>query len=162
MEDLTDEPLAESERMLRQAVAALDSAESALLDIEIEPYRYPDWSQCDDLTSPSPSHSASQRTDAGTSVCGLPDTNGLWAPSGSQGEHSQTEELRIELGRTKIPLKDLYELSENALLLLNVAEGELVDLYAGDARLAKGEVLCFEGRICFRVVELIDQRTYLP
>lgn len=150
MEDLTDEPLAESERMLRQAVASLDSAESALLDIEIEPYRYPDWSQCDDLTSSSPSHSESRRTDAGLSPCGL------------QGEDSQTEELRIELGRTKIPLKDLYELSENALLLLNVAEGELVDLYAGDARLAKGEVLCFEGRICFRVVELIDQRTYLP
>ncbi len=150
MEDLTDEPLAESERMLRQAVTALDSAESALLDIEIEPYRYPDWSQCDDLASPLPSHSASQRTDAGLSPCGL------------QGEDSQTEELRIELGRTKIPLKDLYELSENALLLLNVAEGELVDLYAGDARLAKGEVLCFEGRICFRVVELIDQRNYSP
>jgi flagellar motor switch/type III secretory pathway protein FliN len=68
---------------------------------------------------------------------------------------AQTEELRIELGRTVLAFKALYELPENALIVLDAHEEQLVDLYAGDRRLAKGEILCLDGQICFRVVELV-------
>ena len=146
MPDQTDEPLAESDRMLRDAVAALNVADSALLDSGLEPYRLEDWSD----TDPSSTGRLASMSAANAKYNDSSKLDSLG--------HAQ-EQLRIELGRTRIPLQDLYALDEHSLLILDNSERELVDLYAGETLLAKGEVVCLEGRICFRVVELIDRRS---
>ena len=173
MTELTDEPIiqqpiiqqpmAQSERMLLEAVAALEQTNANLRDPGIEPYRLADWSECLDaqktnenslLPYPLQPHllANAQSSDAHRSA----DTD--LASSNSQRTDTadaKTEELRIELGRTQLTFRSLYELPEDALLVLDAHAEQLFDLYAGDYRLAKGEILCLDGQICFRVVELL-------
>ena len=160
---ITQQPMAQSERMLLEAVAALEQANANLRDPGIEPYRLADWSECLDaqktrenslLPYPLQPHllANAQSSDAHRSA----DTD--LASSNSQRTHTadaRTEELRIELGRTQLTFRSLYELPENALIVLDTHAEQLFDLYAGDCRLAKGEILCLDGQICFRVVELL-------
>jgi len=146
MVNQTDEQLQQSDRMLRDAVAALDSADSQLLEAELAPYILPNWS--DETVSPNTQ----------ISVPTSAKTPSSQTPIAHQQTGEITEELRIELGHTTVALEDLYNLSENTLLLLNASEHETVDLFAGNARIAKGEILCMDGRICFRVLQLTDHR----
>lgn len=147
MPNQTDEQLEQADRMLRDAVAALDSVDSQLLEAELTPFALPNWS--DEPVLPN----------TPTSVATNATTPSTQTPITDLHPVHTNEELRIELGHTSIALKDLYNLSENAILLLNVSEHEPVDLLVGDAQIAKGEILCMDGRICFRVLQLIEQRS---
>jgi flagellar motor switch protein FliN/FliY len=170
MTEMTHEPMAQSERMLLEAVAALEQADANLMDPGIEPYRLADWSECLDaqktnensmlpctlqphLPANTPSSDAhrSADTDFASSSSVRTDT-----------VDSKTQELRIELGRTQLTFRSLYELPENALIVLDAHAEQLFDLYAGDCRLAKGEILCLDGQICFRVVELLCPASATP
>ena len=167
---ITQQPMAQSERMLLEAVAALEQANANLRDPGIEPYRLADWSECLDaqktndnslLPYPLQPHllANAQSSDAHRSA----DTD--LASSSSQRTDTtdaKTEELRIELGRTQLTFRTLYELPENALIVLDAHAEQLFDLYAGDRRLAKGEILCLDGQICFRVVELLCPASTTP
>jgi len=167
---ITQQPMAQSERMLLEAVAALEQANANLRDPGIEPYRLADWSECLDaqktndnslLPYPLQPHllANAQSSDAHRSA----DTD--LASSSSQRTDTtdaKTEELRIELGRTQLTFRTLYELPENALIVLDAHAEQLFDLYAGDRRLAKGEILCLDGQICFRVVELLCPASTRP
>lgn len=163
MTETTQEPMAQSERMLLEAVAALEQADSTLMNAGIEPYRLADWSECLDIqnaekhkTLPSPLQphllSNHQTLDADHR-----DKTDLEGPSAlrTDSADAKSEVLRVELGRTRLTFRSLYELQENALIVLDSRDEQLVDLYAGDRRLAKGEILCLDGKICFRVVELL-------
>ncbi|MFY8073464.1 MAG: FliM/FliN family flagellar motor C-terminal domain-containing protein, partial [Pirellula sp.] len=77
-------------------------------------------------------------------------------------QEDQSQELRIEVGKLQSLPEDLYALRGEVLLLLDTPEQQLADLYVDQHRLAKGEVLCLEGRICFRVVEIVDPKESLP
>lgn len=167
---ITQQPMAQSERMLLEAVAALEQTNANLRDPGIEPYRLADWSECLDaqktndnslLPYPLQPHllANAQSSDAHRSA----DTD--LASSSSQRTDTtdaKTEELRIELGRTQLTFRSLYELPENALIVLDAHAEQLFDLYAGDRRLAKGEILCLDGQICFRVVELLCPASTTP
>ena len=167
---IIQEPMAQSERMLLEAVAALEQTDANLRDPGIEPYRLADWSECLDaqktnenslLPYPLQPHlpANAQSSDAHRSA----DTD--LASSNSQRTDTtdaRTEELRIELGRTQLTFRTLYELPENALIVLDAHAEQLFDLYAGDCRLAKGEILCLDGQICFRVVELLCPASTTP
>lgn len=150
MSDQTQEPLLESDRMLREAVEALQAADSSLLKAQLEPYRLPDWSQADPVKD---IQSAPGRMTKSSSVA---------ATSIEAAGDSAMQELRIELGKVRMDWEDLYRLPPHALLLLDHSENELVEMFAGDIPLAKGEIVCLDGRICFRVLELFvredDQR----
>ena len=167
---IIQEPMAQSERMLLEAVAALEQTDANLRDPGIEPYRLADWSECLDaqktnenslLPYPLQPHllANAQSSDAHRSA----DTD--LASSSSQRTDTtdaKTEELRIELGRTQLTFRTLYELPVNALIVLDANAEQLFDLYAGDCRMAKGEVLCLDGQICFRVVELLCPASTSP
>lgn len=170
MTEMTHEPMDPSERMLLEAVAALEQADVTLLDPGIEPYRLADWSECLDAQKTNENSmlpctlqphllANTQTSDAHRSA----DTD--FASSSSQRTDTadaKTQELRIELGRIQIPFKSLYELPENALLVLDARAEQLVDLYAGDCRLAKGEIICLDGQIGFRVVEMLCPASTTP
>jgi flagellar motor switch protein FliN/FliY len=169
-EPIIQEPMAQSERMLLEAVAALEQADANLRDPGIEPYRLADWSECLDSQKtiensipPCPSHphllANPQASDTHRSAdTDLASTSSLRIDTAD----ANTEELRIELGRTQLAFRSLYELQENALLVLDAHAEQLFDLYAGDCRLAKGEILCLDGQICFRVVELLCPASTTP
>lgn len=162
-EPINQEPMAQSERMLLEAVAALEQADANLMDPGIEPYRLADWSECLDtqnanenslrpcpLQPPLPSKTQTCDTDRSA------DTDLASSSSERTGTaDAKTQELRIELGRTQLTFRSLYELPENALIVLDAHAEQLFDLYAGGCRLAQGEILCLDGQICFRVVELL-------
>lgn len=162
-EPMTAEPMDRSERMLFEAVAALEQADANLMDPGIEPYRLADWSECLDAQKTNENSmlsctlqphllSNAQASDALRSVdTDFASSNSLRTDTAG----AETEELRIELGRTQLTYRSLYELPENALIVLDAHAEQLFDLYAGDRRLAKGEILCLDGQICFRVVELL-------
>ena len=169
-EPIIQEPMAQSERMLLEAVAALEQANANLRDPGIEPYRLADWSECLDaqktnensiLPCPLPPDllANTQASDAHRSA----DTDLAGSSSlRTDAADAKTEELRIELGRTQLTFRSLYELPEDALLVLDAHAEQLFDLYAGDCRLAKGEILCLDGQICFRVVELLCPASATP
>lgn len=169
-EPIIQEPMAQSERMLLEAVAALEQANANLRDPGIEPYRLADWSECLDaqktnensiLPCPLPPDllANTQASDAHRSA----DTDLAGSSSlRTDAADAKTEELRIELGRTQLTFRSLYELPEDALLVLDAHAEPLFDLYAGDCRLAKGEILCLDGQICFRVVELLCPASATP
>lgn len=169
-EPIIQEPMAQSERMLLEAVAALEQADANLRDPGIEPYRLADWSECLDaqktkensiLPCPLPPDllANTQASDAHRSA----DTDLAGSSSlRTDAADAKTEELRIELGRTQLTFRSLYELPEDALLVLDAHAEQLFDLYAGDCRLAKGEILCLDGQICFRVVELLCPASATP
>jgi flagellar motor switch/type III secretory pathway protein FliN len=149
MQEHGQESIIESQRMLEQAVAALDAADSNGLSLGIEPYRLEDWSESD-----------LSKTNGRLGVSPLAQGTPSSIDAGSH-QVDQSRELRIELGKMQIPPEDLYAIHGEILLLLDTPEQHLADLYVDQHRLAKGEVLCLEGRICFRVVEMIDPKESL-
>ena len=67
-----------------------------------------------------------------------------------------TERLRIviEAGRTEIPFGELPSLTPGALLPLDGAPGDPVQVIANGTTIAQGRLLTSEGRLCVRIVTL--------
>jgi len=150
MQQQGQESIAESQRMLEQAVSELDVADSSGLSLGLEPYRFEDWSESNLLK-------ANHCLGRSQSASGTRSTD-----DAKTQQDDQSQELRIELGKLQILPEDLYAIGGEILLLLDTPEQQLTDLYVDQHRLAKGEVLCLEGRICFRVVEIVDPKESLP
>ena len=66
-------------------------------------------------------------------------------------------ELTVELGRTKMKVKDILELDKGSIIELNRLAGEHVDLYANGTLISKGEVVVIKDNFAFRVLNIIDQ-----
>ncbi len=69
---------------------------------------------------------------------------------------SETLDLRVELGRTRIDWDEIDKLREGTLLPLDNAAAEPVDIYAGGHLIARGEVLALDGSLGIRVVEVLS------
>jgi flagellar motor switch protein FliN/FliY len=64
-------------------------------------------------------------------------------------------DLRIELGRTEMYLEDVLKLRCGAVVALDKAAGDPVDVYVNGRLVARGEVLVMNDNFCVRVAELI-------
>ena len=64
-------------------------------------------------------------------------------------------DLKIELGRTLMPLEDVLRLRRDAVVALDKLAGDPVDVYANGRLIARGEVLVLNDNFCVRVTELI-------
>ena len=67
-------------------------------------------------------------------------------------------ELRAELGRCKVPLKEILSWKKDTILTLDKLAGENVDVFVRDTRFASGEVVVVEDNFAVRLTELL---TYL-
>lgn len=65
--------------------------------------------------------------------------------------------LSVELGRTKLTVKEILDLEPHAILQLPRSTGEGVDIYAGPNRLARGQILMIEDRMGVRINDIIRQ-----
>jgi flagellar motor switch protein FliN/FliY len=64
-------------------------------------------------------------------------------------------DLRIELGRTHMPLEEVLRLRRGAVVPLDKLAGDPVDIFVNGRLIARGEVLVMNDNFCVRVAELI-------
>lgn len=63
-------------------------------------------------------------------------------------------DLRIELGRTRLRTDEACNLRSGSVIPLDNLAGEPVGVYAGRRRVARGELLVYDGKIAVRLVEV--------
>jgi flagellar motor switch protein FliN/FliY len=65
-------------------------------------------------------------------------------------------DLKIELGRSRMPIEELMKLQKGAVVPLDKLAGDPVDVYVNGRLVARGEVLVFNDNFCVRVAELVS------
>ena len=73
----------------------------------------------------------------------------------TQHDREQEFELRIEFGRTSVPLEDIPGLREGSVVPLDKLAGDPVDILIGDRIVARGEVLVLQDKFCVRIAEIL-------
>jgi flagellar motor switch protein FliN len=66
-------------------------------------------------------------------------------------------ELSVELGRSRLPLRDLLSLAPGAVLELDRTAGEPVDVLVNGKVVARGEVVVVDGDFGVRINEIADR-----
>ena len=74
------------------------------------------------------------------------------APSSLLSEISL--EVRVELGRTRMPLGDALRLASGSVVDLERLVDEPVDLYVNDILVARGEIVVVNESFCVRITEV--------
>ncbi len=65
-------------------------------------------------------------------------------------------DVTVELGRTKIALRDMLQLGPGSVIELDKLIGEPVDLLVNDKLIAKGEVVVFDENFGVRITDIIN------
>jgi flagellar motor switch protein FliN/FliY len=63
--------------------------------------------------------------------------------------------ISVELGRTKLTVRDVLELNEESIIRLRRSTGEGTDLVTDNQILAKGEIVIIEDNMGVRVNEIV-------
>jgi len=66
-------------------------------------------------------------------------------------------EIKVELGRAKIPIRELRKLAPGSAVKLLKLEGEPVDILANDTLIARGEVVVQNEKYGIRVIEITSR-----
>ena len=64
-------------------------------------------------------------------------------------------ELTVVLGKTRMPLRQLLRLGRGAIVALDAADRDLVDILANGHPIARGEVVVNAGAISVKVTEMV-------
>ncbi len=65
--------------------------------------------------------------------------------------------LNVEVGKTKLKLRDLMAVAQGTVLELDRSEGDLMDIKVNDSVIAKGEVVTMPGsKLGIRVLEIVS------
>lgn len=65
--------------------------------------------------------------------------------------------VSIELGRTKMQLKDVLNLGVGSVVELEKLAGDPVDILVNDKLVARGEVIVIEDNFGVRITEVVDE-----
>lgn len=65
-------------------------------------------------------------------------------------------EISVEIGRVTMPIGELLKLGEGAVVELNRAVSEPVDVMAQGVRIASGEVVVIDDRFAVRITEIAN------
>ena len=65
-------------------------------------------------------------------------------------------ELTVELGRTRMPIRDVLALGPGALVALDTLAGEPVNLRVNGTLIARGDLVVVDGNYGVRVIELVQ------
>ncbi len=63
--------------------------------------------------------------------------------------------LSVEVGSTRMPVRDVLALSKGSIVELDRSSGEPADIYVNDRLIARGEIAHADDRVAIRVTELI-------
>lgn len=64
--------------------------------------------------------------------------------------------ITVELGRTRMSLRQTLELVQGSVVELDRLAGDPVDVFVNERLLAKGEVVVVDDKFAVRITELID------
>lgn len=64
-------------------------------------------------------------------------------------------EVSVELGRTKIAIREMIQLGPGSIIELDKLIGEPVDLLVNDNLIAKGEVVVFDENFGIRITDIV-------
>ena len=67
-------------------------------------------------------------------------------------------EVTVELGRTRLLIRDIMDLAAGSIIELDKIAGEPVDLFANGLLVARGEVIVIDDNFGVRVTEIITAR----
>ena len=70
--------------------------------------------------------------------------------------HGVDMEVTVELGRTRMTVRDLLALSPGAVLELDRAAGSPADLLVNGRLIARGEVVVVDEDFGLRITEIVD------
>ncbi|GAW92928.1 flagellar motor switch protein FliN [Calderihabitans maritimus] len=68
-------------------------------------------------------------------------------------------ELTVELGRTRMTVREVLQLKEGSVIELNKTAGEHVDVFLNDLPFAKAEVVVINEVFGIRINSLLDEET---
>ncbi len=63
--------------------------------------------------------------------------------------------VRIELGRARLPLEEVLKLGERSVVQLDRLADDPVDVYVNDRLIARGEVVVINDKFAVRVTEIL-------
>ena len=69
-------------------------------------------------------------------------------------------EISVEIGRTTKPIKDILELTQGSLVVLDKMAGEQADLYVNGECIARGDVVVVEDNFGIRITEILNKDIY--
>ena len=64
--------------------------------------------------------------------------------------------LSMEVGRTRIPIRNLLQLNQGSVVELERAAGEPLDVYVNDTLIAQGEVVVVNDRFGVRLTDVVS------
>ncbi len=65
-------------------------------------------------------------------------------------------QLSLELGRTRISIRDLLQLGEGSVVKLNRPPGEPLDVFVNDCLVARAEVVVVNDRFGMRITDVVS------
>jgi flagellar motor switch protein FliN/FliY len=65
-------------------------------------------------------------------------------------------QVAVELGRTRMTVRQLLDLQNGSVIELDRMAGDVVDVYINDRLLARGEVVVVDDKFGVRITELIS------
>jgi flagellar motor switch protein FliN/FliY len=77
------------------------------------------------------------------------------SPTGLSRVRDIPLEVTVELGRTRLLIRDIMDLSSGSIIELDKIAGEPVDLFANGMLVARGEVIVIDDNFGVRVTEII-------
>lgn len=84
-----------------------------------------------------------------------------WPEKKIQLLSDMTLELRVEIGKTTISMKDILSLNEGNIINLNRHSDEPMDLVANKSPIAKGEVIIIDETFGLRVTEMMSPEDFI-
>ncbi len=70
--------------------------------------------------------------------------------------------VTLEVASTELPLGDLMQISEGAVIELDKQAGEPLDVRVNGRLLARGEVVVINGKYGLRLVDIVDDQALSP
>ncbi len=67
-----------------------------------------------------------------------------------------TLQLAVELGRTRMTVRQVLDLQKGSVVELNRMAGDNVDIYVNDHLIARGEVVVVDDKFGVRITELVS------
>ena len=65
-------------------------------------------------------------------------------------------QVTVELGRTKLAIKELLQLSQGSIIELNKMAGDHLEVFVNNKLIARGEVVVVNDRFGIRVSEILS------
>lgn len=72
--------------------------------------------------------------------------------------HDVRVKVRIELGRSRMPISTILQLGPGSVVELDKLAGDPLNIYVNDALVARGEVLVLNDNFCVRITEVLSHK----